>query len=93
MEEQVFDRLHETAYEGQSLGRTILGPEANIKSITREQLEEYVKTQCVALARACAPRSQWRAVGCCWPRLRRVLCTRAPLHERRIASRVVQVHG
>ena len=46
VEEQVFDRLHETAYEGQSLGRTILGPEENIRSIKREQLEEYIKTQC-----------------------------------------------
>jgi processing peptidase subunit beta len=40
----VFDRLHEAAYRGQSLGRTILGPEVQIASgIKREMLKEYIK--------------------------------------------------
>jgi processing peptidase subunit beta len=43
-EEVVFDKLHETAYMGSSLGLTILGPEENIRSITRSQLEEYIQT-------------------------------------------------
>lgn len=43
-EEVIFDRLHETAYYGQGLGRTILGPEENIRSITRDDLEEYIRT-------------------------------------------------
>merc|ERR1719157_506233 len=37
-EEVVFDELHATAYQGTSLGRTILGPEENIASITQEDL-------------------------------------------------------
>jgi len=44
LEEVIFDRLHETAYHGGGLGRTILGPEENIKSITREDLQEYIAT-------------------------------------------------
>eukprot|EP00658_Telonema_sp_P-2_P008020 TRINITY_DN129_c0_g1_i2.p1 TRINITY_DN129_c0_g1~~TRINITY_DN129_c0_g1_i2.p1 ORF type:complete len:465 (+),score=144.43 TRINITY_DN129_c0_g1_i2:229-1623(+) len=43
-EEVVFDELHATAYQGTSLGRTILGPEENIRSITRDDLENYIKT-------------------------------------------------
>lgn len=43
-EEVIFDLLHETAYQGGGLGRTILGPEANIKSINKAQLEAYIKT-------------------------------------------------
>lgn len=40
----IFDLLHETAYQGSGLGRTILGPEANIKAISRKNLEDYIKT-------------------------------------------------
>ena len=42
MQEVVFDYLHATAYQGTPLGRTILGPTENIKSITRDDLLEYV---------------------------------------------------
>lgn len=42
-EEVIFDMLHGTAYQGNSLGYTILGPEHNIKTITREHLEGYIK--------------------------------------------------
>ena len=42
MQEVVFDYLHATAYQGTPLGRTILGPTENIKSITRDDLVEYV---------------------------------------------------
>jgi len=48
MEETVFDRLHETAYRGTMLGKTILGPEENIKAITRDQLLDYIKTFYIA---------------------------------------------
>jgi processing peptidase subunit beta len=48
MEEVVFDRLHETAYRGTSLGRTILGPQENIKSITRDDIMDYIGTHYTA---------------------------------------------
>ena len=34
LQEVVFDHLHAVAYQGTPLGRTILGPTQNIKSIT-----------------------------------------------------------
>ncbi|KAG8825424.1 hypothetical protein FRC17_008650 [Serendipita sp. 399] len=43
-EEVVFDHLHAVAFQGQPLGRTILGPRQNILSIKREHLESYIKT-------------------------------------------------
>lgn len=43
-EEVIFDLLHETAYQGSGLGRTILGPEQNIRAISRRDLENYIKT-------------------------------------------------
>jgi len=43
LEEVVFDRLHQTAYRGTALGRTILGSEENIQSITREDIRSYVR--------------------------------------------------
>ncbi|KAI9204855.1 Metalloenzyme, LuxS/M16 peptidase-like protein [Polychytrium aggregatum] len=42
-EEVVFDHLHGTAFQGNSLGYTILGSRENIKSITRADLVEYVE--------------------------------------------------
>jgi mitochondrial-processing peptidase subunit beta len=42
-EEVVFDHLHATAFQGQPLGRTILGPKENILSIKRDDLESYIK--------------------------------------------------
>jgi mitochondrial-processing peptidase subunit beta len=47
-EEVIFDRLHETAYQGTGLGRTILGPEENIRSLQRSDLENYIKTHYTA---------------------------------------------
>lgn len=41
-DEVVFDHLHEIAYKNQPLGRTILGPIKNIKSITRKDLKDYI---------------------------------------------------
>lgn len=43
LQEVVFDHLHASAYQGTPLGRTILGPTKNIKSITRGDLLNYVK--------------------------------------------------
>ena len=43
LQEVVFDHLHATAYQGQSLGRTILGPEENIKQLKRDDLVAYIK--------------------------------------------------
>lgn len=38
----IFDLLHATAYQDSGLGRTILGPEDNIRSITKRDLEVRV---------------------------------------------------
>jgi len=47
-EELVLDHLHATAFQNSSLGRTILGSEQNIRSLTRDQLVEYIQTQYTA---------------------------------------------
>ncbi|KLO06958.1 hypothetical protein SCHPADRAFT_909909 [Schizopora paradoxa] len=44
LEEVVFDHLHSVAFNGQPLGRTILGPRENILSIQRDDLSNYIKT-------------------------------------------------
>lgn len=44
LQEVVFDHLHAVAYQGTPLGRTILGPTKNIKSISRDDLVHYIKT-------------------------------------------------
>lgn len=41
--ETTFDRLHAAAYQGNPLGRTILGSDENISKISRDDLQEYVK--------------------------------------------------
>ncbi|CAH1782949.1 unnamed protein product [Owenia fusiformis] len=43
LQEVVFDHLHATAFQGTSLGRTILGPTENIQSISRTDLQEYIQ--------------------------------------------------
>jgi processing peptidase subunit beta len=48
LEEVVFDHLHATAFQGQPLGRTILGPAENIQSIQRDDLVSYIKTNYTA---------------------------------------------
>ena len=40
----IFDLLHATAYQDCGLGRTILGPDENIKSISRRDLQNYIST-------------------------------------------------
>ena len=47
-EEVIFDDLHATAYQGTGLGRTILGPEENIRTITKHDLQEYIATHYTA---------------------------------------------
>lgn len=47
-EEVIFDHLHATAFQYSPLGRTILGPEENIKSITREDIMQYISTHYTA---------------------------------------------
>eukprot|EP00400_MALV-I_sp_L67-5_P000193 gene193-434_t len=42
MEEVSFDRLHLCAFRDSPLGYTILGPEENIRSISRQMLVDYV---------------------------------------------------
>ena len=41
-EELVLDNLHEVAYPSSGLGYTILGPEENIKKISKKDIQEYV---------------------------------------------------
>lgn len=47
MEEVVFDHLHAIAFQGSALGRTILGPDDNIRRISRGDLEAYIKANYV----------------------------------------------
>lgn len=47
-EELVLDHLHATAFQGTSLGRTILGSEENIRSLTRNDLSDYIQTHYTA---------------------------------------------
>lgn len=43
-EEVLFDHLHATAFQHSPLGRTILGPAENIRSLTRADLVDYITT-------------------------------------------------
>jgi processing peptidase subunit beta len=43
-QELVLDYLHAAAYQGSSLGYSILGPEENIKSISQDDLRAYIDT-------------------------------------------------
>ncbi|KAK1272743.1 hypothetical protein QJS04_geneDACA008028 [Acorus gramineus] len=43
-EEVIFDHLHATAFQYTPLGRTILGLEKNVKTITKAHLENYIST-------------------------------------------------
>lgn len=42
-EEVIFDHLHATAFQWTPLGRTILGSADNVRSITRQNLVDYIK--------------------------------------------------
>ena len=47
-EEVIFDHLHDTAFQGTGLGRTILGPAENVMSLTRADLRNYIDTHYTA---------------------------------------------
>lgn len=47
MEEVVFDHLHAVAFAGSALGRTILGPDDNIRTIGRRELTAYIRANYV----------------------------------------------
>lgn len=47
-DEVMLDHLHDTAFQGTGLGRTILGPDQNIRSLTRNDLIDYIKTHYTA---------------------------------------------
>lgn len=47
-EEVILDHLHETAFMGTGLGRTILGPEENIRNLTKSDLQSYINTHYTA---------------------------------------------
>ncbi|KAG8482537.1 hypothetical protein CXB51_024420 [Gossypium anomalum] len=47
-EEVIFDHLHSTAFQYTPLGRTILGPADNIRTITKEHLQNYIQTHYTA---------------------------------------------
>jgi len=47
-EEVILDELHSTAFMGTGLGRTILGPDENIKNLTRGDLQNYIDTHYTA---------------------------------------------
>lgn len=48
LEEVIFDRLHQTAYRGTALARTILGTQQHIETITRQDIKDYVATHYTA---------------------------------------------
>ncbi|CAK9186028.1 unnamed protein product [Ilex paraguariensis] len=48
MDEVIFDHLHATAFQHTPLGRTILGPADNIKTISKTDIQEYVSTHYTA---------------------------------------------
>lgn len=47
-EEVIFDHLHATAFQYTPLGRTILGPAQNIRTITKAHLQNYISTHYTA---------------------------------------------
>jgi hypothetical protein len=47
-EEVVLDHLHATAFQGHSLGYSILGPLENIRTISQADLREYISTNYTA---------------------------------------------
>jgi processing peptidase subunit beta len=47
-EELVLDHLHATSFQGTGLGRTILGPEENIRSLSQDDLKNYIETHYTA---------------------------------------------
>lgn len=47
-EEVIFDHLHATAFQYTPLGRTILGPAENVKTITKSHLQNYIATHYTA---------------------------------------------
>ncbi|KAE8659487.1 putative mitochondrial-processing peptidase subunit beta [Hibiscus syriacus] len=47
-EEVIFDHLHSTAFQYTPLGRTILGPADNIRTITKDHLQNYIQTHYTA---------------------------------------------
>ncbi|CAA6672801.1 unnamed protein product [Spirodela intermedia] len=44
IEEVLFDHLHSAAFNNHPLGNTILGPEENIRAISKADLHEYIST-------------------------------------------------
>ena len=48
LEEVIFDRLHQTAYRGTALARTILGSQQHIETISRQDIKDYVATHYTA---------------------------------------------
>lgn len=44
----IFDYFQETAFPNQAIGRSILGPQSNVRSFGKEQLQNYLKTNYAA---------------------------------------------
>ena len=61
LDEVVFDHLHSAAFQGTSLGLTILGEISNIQSIKRDDLVQYINTMYTA------PRMVLVGSGTCLP--------------------------
>ncbi|CAL5378035.1 unnamed protein product [Camellia sinensis] len=45
IEEVIFDHLHATAFQHTPLGRTILGPAQNVRTITKDHFQKYILTR------------------------------------------------
>lgn len=46
--ELVFDKLHQMAFRGTSLGRSIIGPEENVRNLTKDDLTQFIRTHYTA---------------------------------------------
>lgn len=68
----MFDHLHATAFQHSPLGRTILGPADNIRSLTRSDLADYIATHYTAprMVRECV----WGVCGGLCMRARMCVC-------------------
>ncbi|KAL2906690.1 putative mitochondrial-processing peptidase subunit beta mitochondrial [Bienertia sinuspersici] len=47
-EQVIMDQLHATAFQYTPLGKPVVGPESDVKSITKEDIQDYISSNCAA---------------------------------------------
>lgn len=65
-EEVIFDHLHATAFQHSPLGRTILGPAENIRTLTRNDLVDYIQTHYTAPRMVCCSQALTACLAIHW---------------------------